>query len=66
MFHETCSKTRLTFKFDTKKWEILFQLATNLDVWLGVVGNPVQYHILLAQGVEQAVALTQLQAGQQV
>ncbi len=40
-------------------------IATNLDVWLGVMGNPVQYHILLAQGVEQAVALTQLQAGQQ-
>ncbi len=29
------------------------------------MGNPVQYHILLAQGVEQAVPLTQLQAGEQ-
>ena len=34
--------------------------ACHLDVWLCVVADPVQYHILLPQGVEDGISLCQL------
>ena len=39
-------------------------ICSHLDVWLGIMGHSIEDNILLPQGVEQAVALSQLEGGQ--